>query len=249
MWVAEDVCMAVISRFGTGGGNTPIVLEDNMQKVTGTLSQGAHPGSYNGQDAYNDMLIAEKRNVFCDAEDKRVQGIGSGILSEAERPQGCDRSNYRGGQMVYAVGNGQLHQVNLSDRVGALNTMHDQQMILSGGNMSRVRRLTPMECERLQGFPDGWTDLGEWTDSQGKKHKTSDSNRYKSLGNSIALPFWFYLLRRIAAQYERPATLGSLFSGIGGFELCWLRCNGEGTVLWTSEVDEFCYAVLKERFG
>ena len=89
--------MAVISRFGTGGGNTPIVLEDNMQKVTGTLSQGAHPGSYNGQDAYNDMLIAEKRNVFCDAEDKRVQGIGSGILSEAERPQGCDRSDFMGG--------------------------------------------------------------------------------------------------------------------------------------------------------
>ena len=159
------------------------------------------------------MLIAEKRNVFCDAEDKRVQGIGSGILSEAERPQGCDRSNYRGGQM------------------------------------SNVRRLTPLEAERLQGFPDNFTDIGEWTDSNGKKRKASDANRYKALGNSIALPFWFYLLRRIAAQYERPATLGSLFSGIGGFELCWLRCNGEGTVLWTSEVDEFCNAVLKERFG
>lgn len=36
---------------------------------------------------------------------------------------------------------------------------------------SIVRRLTPLECERLQGFPDGWTDIGEWVDSKGKKHK------------------------------------------------------------------------------
>ena len=81
----------------------------------------------------------------------------------------------------------------------------------SGGGQSRdaihtnaiVRRLTPMECERLQGFPDGWTDIGEWVDTKGKKHKEADSPRYKALGNSIALPFWFYLLRRISATYER----------------------------------------------
>jgi DNA (cytosine-5)-methyltransferase 1 len=53
-----------------------------------------------------------------------------------------------------------------------------------------VRRLTPLECERLQGFPDNWTNIGEWIDSKGKKHKDADSPRYKALGNSIALPFW-----------------------------------------------------------
>lgn len=112
-----------------------------------------------------------------------------------------------------------------------------------------VRRLTPLECERLQGYPDGWTDIGEWIDSKGKKHKAADSPRYKALGNSIALPFWFWLLRRISAQYERPATLGSLFDGIGGFPLCWERCNGEGTALWASEIEEFPMAVTKIRFG
>ena len=112
-----------------------------------------------------------------------------------------------------------------------------------------VRRLTPTECERLQGFPDGWTDIGAWTDSKGKLHKEStDSARYKALGNSIALPFWFYLLRRIAAQYERPATLGSLFDGIGGFPLCWERCNGKGTAIWASEIEEFPIAVTKRHF-
>lgn len=112
-----------------------------------------------------------------------------------------------------------------------------------------VRRLTPLECERLQGFPDGWTGIGEWTDSKGKVRQTSDSARYKALGNSIALPFWFYLLRRIAAQYERPATLGSLFDGIGGFPLCWERCNGKGTARWASEIEEFPIAVTKKHFG
>ena len=95
----------------------------------------------------------------------------------------------------------------------------------------------------------GWTDIGEWIDSKGKKHKEADSPRYKALGNSIALPFWFYLMRRIAAQYERPATLGSLFDGIGGFPLCWIRCNGTKSVLWSSEIEEFPIAVLKKHFG
>ena len=58
-----------------------------------------------------------------------------------------------------------------------------------------VRRLTPLECERLQGYPDGWTDIGEWMDSKGKRHKDADSPRYKALGNSIALPFWQWLIR------------------------------------------------------
>ena len=111
-----------------------------------------------------------------------------------------------------------------------------------------VRRLTPTECTRLQGFPDGWVDIGDWTDSKGKVHKDSDSAKYKALGNSIATPFWFYLLRRIAAQYERPATLGSLFDGIGGFPYCWERCNGHGTAIWASEIEEFCIAVTKKHF-
>lgn len=113
-----------------------------------------------------------------------------------------------------------------------------------------VRRLTPLECERLQGFPDGWTDIGPWTDSKGKLHKEScDSARYKALGNSIALPPWRWVLLRIAACYERPATLGSLFDGIGGFPLIWERLNGAGTALWASEIEEFPTAVTRYHFG
>ena len=113
-----------------------------------------------------------------------------------------------------------------------------------------VRRLTPLECERLQGYPDGWTDIGEWVDSKGKKHGEADSPRYKALGNSIALPFWQWMFGRIVEQYpaERrdKLTLGSLFDGIGGFPLTAQR-NGIEPV-WASEIEEFPIAVTKVRF-
>lgn len=112
-----------------------------------------------------------------------------------------------------------------------------------------VRRLTPLECERLQGFPDGWTDIGDYTDSTGKKRKTSDSARYKALGNSIALPFWRWMFGRMAAYLPDGATLGSLFDGIGGFPLCWEDVHGAGTAKWASEIEEFPMAVTKLRFG
>ena len=111
-----------------------------------------------------------------------------------------------------------------------------------------VRRLTPLECERLQGFPDGWTDIGDWTDSKGRTRKTSDAARYKALGNSIALPPWKWVLKRLCAEYERDATMGSLFDGIGGFPLIWEQFNGRGSCLWASEIEEFCIAVTKRRF-
>lgn len=112
---------------------------------------------------------------------------------------------------------------------------------------STVRRLTPLECERLQGYPDEWTDIGEWTDSKGKKHQTTDSARYKALGNSIALPPWRFVCRRICEQYDTPATMGSLFDGIGGFPLIWREINGADSVPWACEIDEYCRAVTQRR--
>jgi site-specific DNA-cytosine methylase len=111
---------------------------------------------------------------------------------------------------------------------------------------SVVRRLTPMECERLQGFPDHWTDIGDWVDSKGKKHKgESDSPRYKALGNSIALPFWQWMAEKMV-KYVDEQTMASLFDGIGGFPLVFSRCGC--TPVWASEIEEFPIAVTKIRF-
>jgi len=78
-----------------GGREREIVYwVEDMQKTTGTLNPGAHPGSYNGQDAYNDMLIAD--GIF-NAEDRTVQAVGPGIEPEGKRSQRQHRFDYRGG--------------------------------------------------------------------------------------------------------------------------------------------------------
>ena len=133
----------------------------------------------------------------------------------------------------------------VSENVATTITADEKERMMVGTNI--VRRLTPMECERLQGFPDGWTDIGEWTDSKGRKRKPSDSPRYMALGNSIALPFWEWLAKRICAEYDRPITMGSLFDGIGGFPLAFERAGAKA--VWASEIEEFCIAVTKLRFS
>ena len=111
---------------------------------------------------------------------------------------------------------------------------------------SVVRRLTPLECERLQGMPDNWSKYG--VDESGKVYELSDSARYRLQGNGIATPFWRWMLKRISAQYERTPTLGSLFDGQASFPMIWEGINGQGTALWSSEIDKNAVAVAKYHF-
>lgn len=94
-----------------------------------------------------------------------------------------------------------------------------------------------------------------YTDRDGKRRRCADSNRYKAIGNSIAVGyanqqsgFWMWLMKRISAQYERSATLGSLFDGIAGFALAWEFYNGRGSAVWASEIEPFCIEVTRRRF-
>jgi len=131
-----------------------------------------------------------------------------------------------------SIGNGQTNNISMSDKANALDTMHDQQAVLS----NVVRRLTPLEAERLQGYPDRWSDVPG----------ASDSKRYRALGNSIALPFWEHLAHRFV-EIGNVQTIGSLFAGIGGFELVFQRAGAE--TKWDSEIDPFCRKVLEYHFG
>ena len=151
------------------------------------------------------------------------------------------------GPGAVCIGNGQVDQLRMSDTVGSLDCMHDQKAIIEYP-IGVVRRLTPLECERLQGFPDGWTDIGDWIDSKGKTHKCTDSARYKALGNSISLPNWYYVLQRLSVACGADVSMASLFDGIGGFPLLWETFNGSGSCVWGSEIEEFPIAVTKLRF-
>lgn len=88
-------------------------------------------------------------------------------------------------------GKGALIQEDMSATLTAAQT----QTLFPGDGT--VRRLTPTECERLQGFPDGWTDVPY----RGREH-APDSPRYKALGNSMAVPVMAWIGRRIQQAEE-----------------------------------------------
>lgn len=266
-------------------GGLAIVPPIPIQDKTGTLSPGAHAGSYNGQDAYNDMLVR------CRVFDARGNGNGkivptitgdhesritdyTAIAIERHTFNEQSFSHYKEGEKCSTlkakagnIGNGSelliaektsvavdvYNGAVTGDKTATLTCKNDGSS--SGPLVAEktirwiIRRLTPVECERLQGYPDGWTDIGDWTDSKGKKHKYADSPRYKALGNSIALPQWFWLVQKMRPYLKEKPTLGSLFDGLGGFPLVWQRAYGEGTARWASEIEEFPMAVTKRRFG
>lgn len=210
-------------RWGTGGGNTPLVA------VPGQVTSY---GIGNGQ--ANAYASKEKSGTLDTMHDAKAVAIEySGCLNpwdtQARRVYGED---------------GAFPALPPRETAGG-----NQQAVLAGQRTRWiVRRLTPTECERLQGYPDGWTDIGEWTDTKGKKHKPADSPRYKALGNSIALPQWFWIAQKMKSYMGDGAKLGSLFDGIGGFPLVWETTYGIGTARWASEIEEFPIAVTKKHF-
>lgn len=213
----------VVARWGTGGGNTPLVAVPGQVTSYGIGNGQAH--------AYASKEKSGTLDTMHDAQAVAIEY--SGCLNpwdtQARRVYGED---------------GTFPALPSRESAGG-----NQQAVLAGQRTRWiVRRLTPTECERLQGYPDGWTDIGEWTDTKGKKHKPADSPRYKALGNSIALPQWFWIAQKMKSYMGDGAKLGSLFDGIGGFPLVWETTYGIGTARWASEIEEFPIAVTKKHF-
>ena len=213
----------VVARWGTGGGNTPLVAVPGQVTSYGIGNGQAH--------AYASKEKSGTLDTMHDAQAVAIEY--SGCLNpwdtQARRVYGED---------------GAFPALPSRESAGG-----NQQAVLAGQRTRWiVRRLTPTECERLQGYPDGWTDIGEWTDTKGKKHKAADSPRYKALGNSIALPQWFWIAQKMKSYMGDGAKLGSLFDGIGGFPLVWETTYGIGTARWASEIEEFPIAVTKKHF-
>jgi len=102
-------------------------------------------------------------------------GRGKGPLMSEDRSLTLATAN---DQTLFVFYGNRVDDVRIQD--GKINTLQAR-MGTGGNNMpmvatTKVRRLTPLECERLQGFPDGWTE-GQ-----------SDTHRYKQMGNAVAVP-------------------------------------------------------------
>lgn len=158
-----DVCSTVSAKYGTGGGNTPIVVftqndagRDAAVDVAPTLRSGHGGGAVNQCVCYDQGVINTGHGFF------RHSSIAATLTRD------CGSASHAG---VTLVQSGYI-----------------------------VRRLTPRECERLQGFPDDWT-LIPW---RGKPTADCpDSHRYKAVGNSMAVPVMWYIGRRIQIMERR----------------------------------------------
>ena len=222
------------------------------------LAARAHPPAVsigNGQ-LHNISMqeVANTLDTMHDAQAVLVPDVAHALKGKANCDFREDSETYvmQGGSMDETTAVDCRNGTESADVNGTLQAKSQGGYNMNSNNICRtrnvVRRLTPLECTRLQGLPDSWVMIGDWVDDTGKLHKDSDTNKYKALGNSMAKPFWLWLFRRISAQYERPATLGSLFDGIGVAPLCWEQVNGRWTALWASEIEPFCIAVTKKHF-
>lgn len=221
---------ALQARMGTDGNQVPLTygIGNGQANEAGIMAEEV-------SQTLNTMHDAQA--VMCDDVSHALRAKSNCAYREDAETYICSAVDCRNGQE--------------SDVGGALQARTGHTLNANGVVRSNmvVRRLTPLECTRLQGYPDGWVDIGDWTDEKGKKHKDADSPKYKALGNSIALPFWDWMLRRMARYLPEGATLGSLFDGISGFNVCWARIHGAECCRWSSEIEQFPIAVTKKHFG
>ena len=186
----------VIARWGTGGGNTPLVQH--------TYRKSARPTCKDGFESWIDDGVANTLNCF-DIGDIQSTNIavqaaipiqdvrpidkgqnGMGVGQEGDPSYTLDKMATQGvAQAFNHQSGGDMRGID--PRPTAQLQAHQETSVLV--NMV-VRRLTPVECERLQGFPDGWTDV---------RRDTPDGPRYKAIGNSMAVPVMRWIGQRIQA--------------------------------------------------
>ena len=172
-------------------GHQPLVYENHgidsrytgPHKVAPTMSARYGTGG-------NNVPLVEQEQVFCitgNAIDRKPENGGNGIGYQADLAYTLTATDH------HAVFSRQRVDIFKDGEVTSTQSARQHKdatdLVLQGTDHPRlIRRLTPLECERLQGFPDGWTDIPN----------VSDSSRYKALGNSVAIPCVDYVLQGIA---------------------------------------------------
>ena len=158
----HDVAPTMSARYGTGGNNIPLVQQEEVICIAGN------------------------------AIDRQPQNGGNGFGWQRDIAYTLTATDKHAVMKPYQETVGALC---CGDEKGIGNQYVSQDKCIIAGEITEeysatnlVRRLTPLECERLQGYPDGWTDIPG----------ASDSARYKALGNSVAIPCVEYLMQRVA---------------------------------------------------
>ena len=162
----NDVAPTMSARYGTGGNNVPLVEQASVYCIAGNII------------------------------DRQPENGGNGFGYQADLAYTITAMDR------HAVFSRQRVDQFKADEVASTESARQHKdatdLVLQeecDGNTLLIRRLTPLECERLQGFPDGWTALPG----------ASDAPRYKALGNSVAIPCVEYVMQGIARAMENEA--------------------------------------------
>lgn len=192
-----------------------------VPRTVGAICADAHPGSYSGQDAYTGRLIPALPTIIRPSE-ARLQG---GLTARSVCPT-ITSEHHGGDHAPVAITNSPAFPINTLTMGGRPDAKNDLRMTMGVGNDGdpqftlqahhshavatpmAVRRLTPRETERLQGFPDDWTDI-PWKGQPG----SPDSLRYKACGNSMAVPVVRWIGARIARHEASRLASAALSEG------------------------------------
>lgn len=195
--ICENLCPTITSAAGTSGNNQPVLFDNHAKdcRYNGPLNVAPTVAATYGTGGNNIPLVSKES--FC---------IASNIINRQDKNGGNGTGFQK--DISYTLTTSDVHaiyaptskeqtvfgQSAFADYKKGCNTLRAEGGDNGGGSenlaitKNLVRRLTPLECERLQGFPDGWTNIP----------KATDSPRYKALGNSVAVPCVDFVLRGIA---------------------------------------------------
>lgn len=181
----HEVAPIMSARYGTGGNNVPLVSDmPESYCIAGNIIDREVQNGGNGLGCQPDisytLTSADRHAVFSrQRSDEFLQNRVTATQSARQHKDATD--------LVCEPYQNTVGTIGYTDHKGINNQYVSEDKCIVE-NRKLIRRLTPLECERLQGFPDHWTDIPG----------ASDSARYKALGNSVAIPCVDFVLRGIA---------------------------------------------------
>ena len=186
----HEVAPTMSARYGTGGNNVPLVSDmPESYCIAGNIIDREVQNGGNGLGCQPDisytLTSADRHAVFSrQRSDEFLQNWVTATQSARQHKDATD--------LVCEPYQNTVGTIGYTDHKGINNQYVSEDKCIVE-NRRLIRRLTPLECERLQGFPDHWTDIPG----------ASDSARYKALGNSVAIPCVDFVLRGIAYFFRK----------------------------------------------
>ena len=183
----HEVSPTISASAGTGGNNLPLVADANIPPlcIAGNIIDRQPQNGGNGLGCQEEIaytLTATDRHAVFSRQ--RVDIFkGDSVASTQSARQHKDATDLIYHEIAGALTGGDQHDPD-NQHMSREECVEERALL--------IRRLTPLECERLQGFPDGWTDIPG----------ASDSSRYKTLGNSVSIPCVEYILRGVALALQ-----------------------------------------------